>query len=187
MNQIQDAINQIINGTYSLKSLTVDGTGGVVVSQAPGQITSTGAIHAGGAITTTGEFFGEYLVFPNDFLSYPTPGTDIANSIRNLNTCKAWGTISWNGTSNVIQNDSAGCIITWSTGMYPIVTFNKNMASTTYAVIVSYGTSDGLPTGTNVGQVRSYGQAVSQFGIYFDAVGDPTDATISFAVFGRQT
>lgn len=49
MNSIQSGINGTINGTYSLASATVDGTGGSVITPVAGSLTVSGT--NGGALT----------------------------------------------------------------------------------------------------------------------------------------
>lgn len=53
LNAIQDAINRIINGTYSHKAVVVDGTGGIVTAGTPGTVRVSSTVSA---YTTTPPF-----------------------------------------------------------------------------------------------------------------------------------
>lgn len=53
LNAIQDAINRIINGTYSHKTVVVDGTGGAVTTGTPGTVGVSSTVSA---YTTTPPF-----------------------------------------------------------------------------------------------------------------------------------
>lgn len=58
LNAMQDAIVRVIGGTYSIKGIAIDGTGGNVVSAAPGSL-SVSRVSSGIAVPTTSTPKGE--------------------------------------------------------------------------------------------------------------------------------
>jgi len=87
LNAIQDAINRIINGTYSLKALTIDGTGGNIVAPAAGSLTVSGnTIFSGDLTIATGHTLNtDSVTFIGGSIGYPIAATSINNLVINGN------------------------------------------------------------------------------------------------------
>ena len=66
LNAFQAAINRIINGTYSLKSVVIDGTGGTVTAPPTGTLSVTSSASAAslpGTAISFGTSYKEALIF----------------------------------------------------------------------------------------------------------------------------
>lgn len=193
LNAIQDAINRIINGTYSLKALTIDGTGGNIVAPAAGSFTVSGnTIFSGDLTIATGHTLNtDSVTFTGGSIGYPTAATSIKNKAINGNQCKAWGFALFDTTaSSLSSTDSIGCVSTYSTSSgngAVLVTLDNAMQSTAFCAVAAINSVGLISTGIfpRVNIIDSSTLLIDF--LNGPAFVNPLSVAISFTIFGRQT
>jgi hypothetical protein len=163
LNSIQDGVNRIILGTYSVKGLTVDATGGVISAPTAGTISATGSILGLNVKTTTNAG------------STPTKGTVYADNI-----CMAWGAIDQAGAATIGTSYGIASVAAVLTGITD-VTLNITQTSTNGYSPVAVLKNNGSPRFIGVTQ-----QSATVFRVeIWNSAGTPTNDQFFFACFGR--
>lgn len=186
LNAIQDAINRIINGTYSLRAVTIDGTGGNIVAPVAGSLTVSGTTIFNGDLTiATGHTLNtDSVTFTGGSTGYPTDATSINNLAINGNQCKAWGVAGFATIGNSF--DSIGCQISYMAAATSFdVTLNDAMTSSFYSIVSGVGSPNVVLLKTTSITANSF--TISLRDITNTPVVPGNGTTVSFAVFGRQT
>lgn len=177
LNAFQSGINGIINGTYSLKALVVDGTGGSIVAPTANTLQiGTGAVVTldGGKIAFTG-------------VVNPSATTSIKNQVLPLSAVKAWGFFQTDGAGNISRTDGIGFGNPVFSGTLMRFPFTDAMATAQYGVwAFGYDSSDAQ--GNTTYQSYPPNNTVN----YVEISAAPTDPTtniifINVIVLGRQS
>jgi len=185
LNAIQDAINRIINGTYSLRSVTIDGTGGNIVAPAAGTLNISGNI----IVTPGSTLRTDSVTFNAGAVGYPASNVSILDKAIDGNQCKGWGVAAFDG-AGAATLDSIGCVVNYTAGhSYFGVTLNDNMTSNNYSI--AFGIADNvLGTPSNIVLLKTFAISANGFSIdcrdLTNAPVVPTHSILSFTVFGRQ-
>ncbi len=132
LNEIQGAINGIVNGTLTLGSVTVDGTGGVVIAGTPGHVIAPN-------VDTN------IVTFNNNTTSYPAFGVSIKNQVLNKSIVKAWGVLNFDATTALVTFQGVGFNNpTYTTATSNItIPFLDNFTTTNYTVLCTGSSMDG--------------------------------------------
>jgi len=195
LNAIQDAINRIINGTYSLKAVTIDGTGGNIVAPAAGSFTVSGTTIFNGDLTiATGHTLNtDSVTFTGGSIGYPTAATSINNLAINGNQCKAWGFAQFDAAGTALSStDAIGCTTAWTDTLGSpgiLITLNDAMTSVAFSATASINNT-GVAFQVLVPLVHIQTSSTLIIDIWKSTGAKeftPGNVELSFAIFGRQT
>jgi hypothetical protein len=168
LNSIQDGVNRLILGTYSVKSLTADGTGGATVAPTAGAVSGQ-------------------ILFPTTAIGSATPPTPTLGSIYKDTIVHAWCvldvTLAAPSANTLLRGYNFNSSVTHANAGKWDFTFKTNASSSNYAVLLTAYDATGVLGYQFNAFVKA--QSTSGFTVYnATSAGSFSDVTLYVLVVG---